>query len=182
MYWARHYLAKDSLFVEAHDDVTINPFTMQAHIKEFRQSTANRVWPEFPIVCMMKKIMYDTPQRLSGRKNFLSMDKFEWPFWPDYCATSLFACNTQIAGDLWQASRTGPVYDATDAYVTGILRQRIGLPRQMLLEAKPFPASQISGFFQLRPSEVVTAMEKEWGKIKSGPPDVVFCTCQRPVA
>jgi len=179
MHWAHTNLPNDYYYAEAEDDVMINPILVQVHMHEFRQSTANRFWPEFPIICMANKQTYDTPERQAGSKNFFSLKAFEWPFWPDYCQSGFFACSIAIAGELWKASRTGQLFEYADVFITGILRERIGMPRQMVLEAKPSPVSHIKGFSSLRPDEVISALTKEWEKIKKGFDDTEFCTCEK---
>ena len=178
MYWAQAYLPDNYYYAEAEDDIMINPVMTQVHMHEFRQSTANRFWLDFPIICMTNKLAYSTPERQSGNKNFYSLEAFEWPFWPDYCQGGLFACSVPIARDLWKASRTGQMFEFSDVYITGILRQRIGMPRQMILEAKPSPASHIKGFSSLRPDEVIEGLTKEWEKIKLKFDDTEICTCE----
>ena len=181
MYWAHTNLHDDYYYAEADDDVMVNPFLVQVHMHEFRQSTSNRFWPEFPIVCMSKRMSFETPDRQSNSKRFYSLEQFVWPFWPDYCRSGLFACSVRIAGDLWKASRTGKMFEVADVYITGILREKIGLPRQMILEAKPSPTHHIQGFSALRPNEVLESLEKQWDKIKKESVDAEFCTCEKAV-
>ena len=177
MFWAHANLPDDYIYAEADDDIMVNLVLVQLNIHEFRQSSSNRFWPEFPLVCMSKKLSYEAPERKENDKHFHSKEDFKWPFWPDYCKGGLFACSVKVTGYLWEASRTGKVFEASDVFITGILRQKIGMPRQMLLEARPFPAVHVHGFSAEKPQEILAKMQHEWKKIWKELQENDMCTC-----
>ena len=177
MFWAYKHLPFNYFFAEADDDIVVNPFLTQLNIQEFKQASENQYWPEFPMVCMNGRVAYDAPGRKESDKHYVSTEEYKWIFWPDYCLGGMYVTSVKVAGELWKASRTGRMFDKTDVYITGILRQKIGLSRQMLLEARPNPVTPHHGFVSERPNQSMQLIKHNWDKIYREVKEKNICLC-----
>ena len=120
-----------------------------------------RALGQFPILCSYKARLNDGPDRKNTSKYYISSKEYRWPFYPDYCLGGAYTTSVGVARQLWQASQEVKPLKMDDVWITGILRERIGMPRQYIRKLDVSVATHHHGFAKTAGQSKCEQMQKE---------------------
>ena len=177
MQWAKENLPSNYYYSTADDDMIINLGSVQDHIDNYRSIFSDHSWSDFPLICMHIKRVDWGPIRDVRSKYNVSHELYKWPYYPDFCLGGMYTTSVHLAGKLWEASRWEPALTMDDAWITGILREKIGMPWQLLYKIEP-SAARHNYVFSVRTEEttrksMMEDWEKQFDKFKSK--SMCFC-------
>ena len=179
MQWASENLLKNAFYSIVDDDIFVHITWVYRHINDVRHLVFQKQWPAFPILCMYEMHTKRSPVREEENKYYCSPDDYKWPFWPDFCLGGMYTTTVDVISQLWKTSRTNDIIPLEDVWVTGILRQQLGMPKEMLIPIKPPVAMHINKEDKnLQQREKASFMLFMWRKVLSGgliPKDVCIC-------
>ena len=139
---------------------------------------AKEKWPEFPIICTYRARANTVPSRKNNSKYFTSKTEYKWPFWPDFCLGGAYTTSVKVVRLLWEVSFGVDLIKMDDVLITGILRERIGMPRQFIRRLDRPLASHNDGYKKLKRSERLKFITKEWKELSNNFKDKGSCTCK----
>ena len=166
MQWASENLQDNNFYSSCDDDMTVNMSELQENIDHNIKKQYLSNWPEFPIICGYQ-YWNDTvtyPDRNRKNKNFVSKEKYPWTEWPHFCLGGMYSTSVRVIRQLFEISRTQSFLNTDDVWITGILRNILGMPRSMLV--KPDRAIAIHNlFFEKQLTEmIVNIFVNKWRK------------------
>ena len=164
MQWASENLPGDFFFSIADDDMFIHIGWVQEYISEVRRNLMETDWPGHPILCMHGHRSNRRPVREEDNKYYSSYEEYGWPFWPNFCLGGMYTTNVETAHKLYLASRTEKIVHLEDVFITGILRRKIGFPKEYLIPVQPAAALHLESTFSAkqRPFHMI----KMWTKLE----------------
>ena len=178
MQWAGENLYDEDLYSVTDDDMFINIVWVQEYITEVQQVMEEKSWPTYPILCMYGHRAGMSPIRSEDNKYYSSFDEYKWPFWPDFCLGGMYTTSVKVARKLWIQSRTESLVRLEDVWITGILRQKLGMPKELLLPVKPAAAMHLSSSISTKQSFISAYMLNIWKKMETNlmtRNDICFC-------
>ena len=180
MQWAVENLSEDYYYSTVDDDMVINMGGVRDHVENFRVMF-QAVWIGFPIICMHLKRVDWGPIRDVRSKYNVSYKQYKWPYYPDFCLGGMYTMHMSLVSELWEASRWEQPIPMDDAWITGILREKIGMPWQMLYKVEPSVARH-NYVYSVRTEETTRqSMEKDWAKQYEKFKHRTICICKQDV-
>ncbi|XP_076815379.1 beta-1,3-galactosyltransferase 5-like [Clavelina lepadiformis] len=178
MQWASENLPDEYFYSSADDDMLVNIGKVHEVIDLYKATAAEKDWPDFPIVCMYE-LWKDSgsPFRNPKNKNYISFDQYRWPYWPKFCPGGMYSTSVRVIRQLWELSRTLTPLSTDDVWITGVLRQKLGMPDQMVVASEPRAAEHFFGFSKSKTDGVRGFMSHEWDSIFSKFKDKYLCKC-----
>ena len=165
MQWAVENFPEEYFYSTADDDMVINMGSLQDHIDNYLEMHLQQKWPEFPLICMHRKRVDWGPIRDIRSKYNVSYERYKWPFYPDFCLGGMYTTSLKLAKLLWEASRWEEPIPMDDAWLTGIVREKIGMPWQMVYKMDPSVARH-NYVFSVRTEETTkNSMIKDWVRL-----------------
>ena len=134
-------------------------------------------WNEFPIICAFKARYNDKPERRKKSKYYISKDEYKWPYYPDFCLGGAYTTSISVVQKLWEVAQIEKPIKMDDVWVTGILRERIGMPRQYVRKLDKSVATHYYGYKKTRGKNKREAMRKEWEDQQRKLQNMTSCTC-----
>ena len=178
MQWASENLADDVFYSTCDDDMIVDIGRLQKEINRARRKTSNRKWSEFPIICGYKTLNDSiAPGRSLKDKNYVSKEKYRWHLWPKFCLGGLYTTSVSVAKQLYDISRTKNLLNTDDVWITGILRNILGMPDSMLIKVEPAAATHQKNFKNLSTNEIRNNVTKSWKKILARYKRDTICIC-----
>ena len=179
MQWASENLSDDVYYSTSDDDMTVDIGRLQEEIKKACEQVSKNKWPEFPIICGYS--MWDSPGdpiRSKGHKNYVSPKKYKWTKWPMFCLGGFYTTSVRVVKQLYDISRTKDMINTDDVWITGILRNILGMPDMMLIKVKPAIADHHEDFGGLATNRVRDKMTKAWNHTLNKNKSKTMCTCK----
>ena len=177
MEWSFKHLSDDVFYTSCDDDFMINMAglidVMQRNLKMVNASN----WSDFPIVCTYKARVSDVPIRNKKSKYYISEDEFKWPYYPDYCLGGAYTTNVGVVRQLWEAAQGLAPLRMDDVWITGVLRERIGMPRQYIRKLDESVATHHKGFSKALNMIKRDQMREEWETEKEKMKNLTTCFC-----
>jgi len=177
MEWAFEYLPDDVFYTSCDDDFMINMAGLVDVIQWHQEKVITSDWSDFPIVCSFKARYNDGPDRTNNSKYFISKEEYKWPFYPDYCLGGAYTTSVGVVRQLWDAAQREKPIKMDDVWITGILRERIGMPRQYIRKLDESVAVHHYGFRGTRDKTKREQMREEWGVEEKKLQHLKNCTC-----
>ena len=146
MKWARDYLNDDDFYSSCDDDIMINMGGLVNVVNLMKVKIKVNGWPGFPIICTYRTKRNDAPDRRRDSKYFVSYEEYPWPFWPDFCLGGAYTSSIKVVRQLLETSRGTEPLPMDDVWITGVLREKIGMPRQYIRELSQPLAIHYFGF------------------------------------
>ena len=177
MQWASENLNDDVYYSTSDDDMTVDIGRLQEEIKKAREQVSKNKWPEFPIICGYD--IWNDPQqpiRDKKHKNYVSEQKFKWTKWPKFCLGGFYTTTVRVVRQLYDISRTKDMINTDDVWITGILRNILGMPDMMLIKVKPAVATHHDNFHRLTRPQIEAKLNKIW-KTSLSKYKFKICTC-----
>nr|XP_009859830.2 beta-1,3-galactosyltransferase 5-like [Ciona intestinalis] len=129
------------LYASADDDMLIDVDELRKNIFNYYQHSGYLRMKLFPIVCGFKLAEKSKPQRTPGAKWYVSEDVFKWGVYPHFCHGGFYTMSIATMLELYKASMETNLFHFDDVWITGILRNVIGMPNNYLVASM---GSQIS--------------------------------------
>ncbi|CAK8693038.1 beta-1,3-galactosyltransferase 5-like [Clavelina lepadiformis] len=178
MQWASENLPDDYFYTSADDDFLVYMDRVRDAIEQYEEKMAEAKWPEFPIVCMYALAAESRPIRDPDSKYYVSKETYRWPNWPKFCLGGMYTTSVSVARQLLDQAKTAKRIEMDDVWVTGILRQGLGMPNEMVVDLKDAPAAEhMYGFAGRQTDSVRAFMQREWGKVYKNLRFKTVCAC-----
>ena len=177
MKWASENLNGTDFYSSGDDDVIVNLAELVKVIKWLKKRVLSDNWPDFPFICSLCAKIGNYPSRKNGTKYYTSFEEYKWPFWPDFCLGGAYTTSVKVASQLWNASRGVKPIKMDDVWITGVLREKIGMPRQFVRQILPPLAKHYFGYIGSIANSKRTFMQKEWQRVIKQFENSTMCTC-----
>ena len=150
MQWAIEKLPSNFFFTKIDDDVLVDVYAFKMAVDEnlaMLEDPANG-WPQFPIICTYsRRPRYGHVVRNRNNKNYVPHKMYRWPGYPSFCRGPMYTTRMDTVTDLYKEAFHSPMlHTVEDAWVTGILRQRLGMPDEMLVSLRQRVAHHFDSF------------------------------------
>ena len=178
MQWASDHLKDEDYYSSCDDDMMINLGALQESIDKYNNETSLRHWPEFPIVCGYEYWNVTThPIRDAGDKNYVSSEEYGWTDWPQFCLGGMYTTSVRVIRKLFEISRTESLLNTDDVWVTGILRNILGMPLSMLIKPEPVVATHNLNYRSFSKRRLKYRLIHEWYKTLHKFKQKPICKC-----
>ena len=165
-------------YSSADDDFMVDPLIFEAVVNEGRYLRLNRSWPQYPIMCTHSKLRYDDVVRDVKNKYYVSKAEYQWPSFPRSCLGGFYTMSVDFAAQLWRFSDKHQPLRLDDVWLTGILRQFLGVPDAMVVQPKKYAATHLTGFRGKGDSEAQGFMRAEWAAAYAAVSKRPHCCCK----
>ena len=177
MQWAAENLDDGDFYTSSDDDVLINMVGLVKVVNDLRVKVQRSGWPEFPIICVHRTKYVDAPDRRNNSKYFISSEEYKWPFYPDYCLGGAYTTSVGVVRQLLEVSKEVELIRMDDVWITGVLRTRIGMPRQYVRQLDSSLAIHYFGFRRYKSNNRREFMKEEWDKLSQRFGQSTVCRC-----
>lgn len=177
MQWASEHLSDDYFYSSCDDDFMVDISGLVDLLNETIQEYEKERLPEFPIICTYKTKVDDAPERREKSKWFVPEHEYKWSYWPDYCLGGAYSMSVRVMRQLWEVSRKENLIRMDDVYITGVLREKIGFPRQFIKRLKNSLAVHYSGFRNILNGSRKDFMKNEWSPMNEKAKNKSSCIC-----
>ncbi|CAK8692955.1 unnamed protein product [Clavelina lepadiformis] len=151
MQWTLDKLPRQYFYSSGDDDMMIDLVKVKEAVDQNIAKTSEEKWPEFPIICTFETSLVESkPIRWKLSKNYISEKDYRWPFWPKFCKGGFYTTSVRVITQLWEASLTSKRINTDDVFITGILRQKIGMPDEMVVPGISETCQHLGGFIENR--------------------------------
>ena len=177
MQWASEHLADEYFYSSCDDDFMLDIGGIVDSLKKNLEEYEQEKLTEFPILCTYKARLGDVPERRNNSKFFVPISEYKWEYWPDYCLGGAYSMSVRVMRHLWETSRKEKLIRMDDVYITGVLREKIGMPRQFIKSLGRFLAIHYSGFTRINAISRKDFMKNEWNQVNSKVKGKMTCVC-----
>ena len=177
MKWASENLNGNYLYSSGDDDVIVDIAELVKAIKWHTGMVSKGGWVHYPILCSLGTRIGDVPHRVASSKYYTSFKDYKWPFFPDFCLGGAYATSVEVAGLLWKASKGETPMKMDDVWITGVLRGKIGMPRQYIRMFSPPIAKHYWGFKAAVGQNRREFMQGEWARVIKKYRSLSVCWC-----
>ena len=177
MKWAFENLNGSYFYSSGDDDVIVDLAELVKAIKLHKERASSGSWPHFPILCSYGARIGDPPIRIPESKYYTSFKDYKWPYFPDFCLGGAYTTSVEVAGLLWKVSRRETPMKMDDVWITGVLRSKIGMPRQFIRRFSPSIAMHYRGFIKAAGKNKREFMQDEWGRAMKKYKNSSLCWC-----
>ncbi|CAK8692952.1 unnamed protein product [Clavelina lepadiformis] len=150
MRWTSDKLPHQYFYSSGDDDMMIDLVKLMEAVDKNIAKISEEKWPEFPIICTYETRESGHPIRDKRHKNFISVQDYSEPNWPKFCLGGFYTTSVRVIRQLWEASLTSKRINTDDVFITGILRQKIGMPDEMVVPGISETCQHLDGFFENR--------------------------------
>ena len=178
MQWALENLDDNDFYTSSDDDVLINMGELVNVLNWHKEMVVRKKWPEFPIICTYKARINDHPERKTDDKWQVPYDEYKWPYWPDYCLGGAYTTSVKVVRELYKVSLRENPLRMDDVWITGILREKMGMPRQFVQQLNRSVAKHYFGFRGARSQEKKQYVREEWEKVLKSFKNSTICECK----
>lgn len=175
MQWASEKLPKEFLYSIVDDDMFVHIGWVQEYVSDVQNTMKVKQWPGFPILCMYGRRSGLSPIRVKANKYYCSYEDYPWPFWPDFCLGGMYTTNVDNVRNLWVASLSEPLVRLEDVWITGILRKKLGIPKEYLISVQPAAALHLESSFSKK--QKLGSVLGMWKKLEPLLRQYQRCTC-----
>ena len=176
MKWASENLDGSYFYSSGDDDVLVDLAELVKAFKWHKQLNS-KGWPYYPILCLLGSRIGDAPNRVASSKYYTSNKDHKWPFFPDFCLGGAYATTIEVASLLWKASKGETPMKMDDVWITGVLRGKIGMPRQYIRWFSPPIAKHYWGFKEAAGQNRREFMQGEWARVIKKYRSLSACWC-----
>ncbi|XP_076816316.1 beta-1,3-galactosyltransferase brn-like [Clavelina lepadiformis] len=150
MRWTSDKLPRQYFYSSGDDDMMIDLVKLKEAVDKNIAKTSEEKWPEFPIICTYETRESSHPIRDKRHKNFISVQDYSEPNWPKFCLGGFYTTSVRVIRQLWEASLTSKRINTDDVFITGILRQKIGMPDNLVVPGISETCQHLGGFIENR--------------------------------
>ncbi|NP_001243944.1 glycosyltransferase [Bombyx mori] len=121
--WISHHCMNSKYILKTDDDIVVNA-------DELKRFLVRRLSPwgaKGLIMCKVAK--HALAQRRQSSKWMVTLEEYPMPFYPDYCPGWAILYSRDVVPRLLEAAQNTPYFWIDDVHITGILAQKIGVPR-----------------------------------------------------
>nr|XP_026694741.1 uncharacterized protein LOC113475163 [Ciona intestinalis] len=123
-------------------------------------------------------LQYDGPDdyRSPNSKWFISIDKYKWPSYPNFCLGGMYTTSISVVSQLLETAQSTRPLHLDDVWITGILRLKLGLPDTMLIAPNQSLSVHLGGFSGMNAERSLEVVRRQWAPIfNSLPKETCFC-------
>lgn len=180
MNWAVENLSPDIFYTSMDDDMMVDFGAMQAVLGVFNATMHRNGWPEFPIVCMYRQWAGASPERRNTSKYYISRVEYPWAKWPKFCLGGMYTTSGRVARELWNVSKQFEPLRMDDVWITGVLREKMGMPIDMVVQPALAVATHWKGYSGQKSSNIRGFMRTEWEKLQGKLVNSTLCLVDSP--
>uniref|UniRef100_H2XQE9 Hexosyltransferase n=1 Tax=Ciona intestinalis TaxID=7719 RepID=H2XQE9_CIOIN len=116
------------------------------------------------------------PHRSPNSKWFISIDKYKWPSYPNFCLGGMYTTSISVVSQLLETAQSTRPLHLDDVWITGILRLKLGLPDTMLIAPNQSLSVHLGGFSGMNAERSLEVVRRQWAPIfNSLPKETCFC-------
>ena len=178
MEWVSENFPDHVFYTSSDDDIMIDIPELIDVIQRYEMKVRSELWGDFPIICSYRTRLSDGPDRANDSKYYISIKTYKWRNYPDYCLGEAYTTSIGIVRQLWKASRGVEPLKMDDVWITGILREKIGMPRQYIRKLDK-PAAHHYAEFANKGSELdrIRLINDKWKALQKKFENVTICDC-----
>ena len=167
----------DVYYTSCDDDFMIDIAGLVDVMKSHKDIIEMTQGSNFPIICSYEARLDSSPTRDKHSKYYTSKEEYKWPYWPDFCLGGAYTTNVGVVRQLWNASKEVKPLKMDDVWITGVLREKIGMPRQYIRQLDKSVAHHYTGFHTERNKSNREKMLKEWNSLQNKFEKLTKCSC-----
>lgn len=136
MQWASENLPKTYFYSSGDDDFTVDVGKLYEALENARKIVEEEGWPMYPILCTYRTVKSSEPYRNETgpyKKWFISHKEYMWPYYPRFCLGGFYTTSVDVISQLHEMARKERYLRVDDVWITGILRQKMGMPGGMII-------------------------------------------------
>ena len=156
MKWASNNLKDEDFYSSGDDDMIVNLGLLQENIDKYATEKSNNQWPEYPLICSYGIRIGGTPKRSRSSKNRITIEEYKWTEWPKFCFGGMYTTSVSVIKQLYEISKTRAPLRTDDVWITGILRNIMGMPSSMIVFPEPAIAQHTSVYGHNNKPKVAT--------------------------
>ena len=185
MKWAAKNLRDEDFYTSGDDDMIVNLGQLQESIDNYTRETFKYKWPEYPLICVYQYWKNaGSPFRNKKNKNYISFKEYKWTEWPNFCAGGMYTTSVRVIKQLFKISKTRTPLRTDDVWITGILRNILGMPSSMVVFPQPAIAQHQSTGPGINSHKIATRLKiyskkflKSWKKTFQKFSNKTMCMC-----
>ena len=177
MRWMFENFPDDVYYTSCDDDFMIDIAGLVDVMKSQENNTEMTQGNDFPIICSYMAKFGDIPARDNRSKYYTSKEEYKWPYWPDFCLGGAYTTNVGVVRQLWNASKKIKPLKMDDVWITGVLREKIGMPRQYIRQLNKSVASHYGGLNKKKNKTNRKKMLEEWNSLQKKFENLTKCSC-----
>ena len=178
MQYAAENLNDDVYYTSCDDDFMIDVGGLIIELNKLKNEFTEKKWPESPILCSFGILTESSPSRDPKSKYLEPEEEYRWPFWPTSCLGGAYTTSVSVARQLLESSRSEKPLRMDDVWITGVLREKIGMPRQYVKSFKPSLAKHYSGYAKFKSKARQVLVTRDWENIYKKFKHETVCTCE----
>nr|XP_026694081.1 beta-1,3-galactosyltransferase 5-like isoform X2 [Ciona intestinalis] len=168
MKWAKENLSPETFYTSSDDDVTVDLAEVIQNIETNIEKASSEKWPEFPILCGYLKGKTDPPHRDKNDKWYIPSSIYKWTVFPQFCFGAYYTTSVSVVSQLYTEALTSKVLGhLDDVWLTGVVRERIGMPDTMVIAPQTF-------YVKHRPSSFDNEWKKAIAKLRERSKDIQY--------
>ncbi|CAK8692930.1 unnamed protein product [Clavelina lepadiformis] len=164
MRWTLDKLPHQYFYSSGDDDMMIDLVKLKEAVDKNIAKVSEKKWPEFPIICTYKTKLFGRPIREKKHKNYISRQDYRRMLWPKYCLGGFYTTSVRVIRQLWEASLNSKRINTDDVFITGILREKIGMPAAMVVPGIRHTCQHMGGFNADKFNELWSNLSKKLKK------------------
>jgi len=140
--YSHDHLADGNYFSTADDDFLVD----MASLEEAMEYTL-LFNPTFVFLCVYQVLMSGNVVRDPADKYFVPRSEYEWQYYPKSCLGGFYTSKVSWVKKIWRFSADQPAVRMDDVWVTGILRQKLGVPPYAVAQTYGKPAFHFNSMY-----------------------------------
>ncbi|XP_026733571.1 beta-1,3-galactosyltransferase 5-like [Trichoplusia ni] len=124
--WIVHHCSKAKYILKTDDDVVVN----SRHMRHFLTRELSPWGARDLITCQV--LEHAKVQRSQKSKWMVTCDEYAAHYYPTYCAGWAILYSQDVVPRLLKAAQSTPYFWIDDVHITGVIAQKIGIPRTSL--------------------------------------------------
>ena len=162
MQWAYENLNDNDYYSSCDDDMMVNLGQLQENIEKYNDEKTNKNLPEFPLICCSLLGIDWEPIRNKLNKNYVALEDYKWNKWPNFCLGGMYTTSVSVIKDLLKVSKTTKPIATDDVWITGILRNILGMPESMLVFPQPAIATHLDIYGRNNDDRATKIFHNNW--------------------
>lgn len=180
MKWADENLPDDYFYATGDDDFLVDLARLQETVDYHREWAVKNGTGHYPILCLFDGREGAKPFRERISKWYVTQSEYAGDVYPKFCMGGMYLTSMRVMRRLWEISKEHRPMRVDDVWITGILREKLGIPPHMvIILPEPPIATHYLGFPPKTMNESPgIMMAKEWNNTLRLAENKTLCTCK----
>merc|ERR1719320_552424 len=174
MQWAYENLPSSFLYSSADDDFMIDVAALDDNIVKTINTTKNL--PHFPFLCIYNLAGSEVVKN-PNNKYYVPFKEYSNDTWPRSCLGGFYTTRVDTIAKVWKQASKESLVRMDDVWITGILRQKAGIPDSCVVKADIEAWLHLWGYKGKGNPSSRNFMKREWLKFSKEINKRPHCTC-----